>query len=152
MMDFSSMVEILSQLTLSAVATFLAILLWSNTRDTAWMFIVMGIILWFGRVMYSTLALFGIVQGELYVIAGLSLVKVVFFNLPYLFFIIAFIIMIVRNRVRYETISAELRKQERKKTKELEKTEGKPLSRRKKRKMEKEADETSETSPAATRM
>ena len=111
MIDFGQMVEILSRLSLGALSAFLAILLWSNTRDTAWMFIVMGTILWFGKVMYTTLEIFGIVRGDIYIIAGISLVRVVFFNLPYIFFIIAFIIMISRSRVRRETIASKLERE-----------------------------------------
>ena len=145
MIDFGQMVEILSRLSLGALSAFLAILLWSNTRDTAWMFIVMGTILWFGKVMYNTLEIFGIVRGDIYIIAGISLVKVVFFNLPYIFFIIAFIIMISRSRVRHETIAAKL-KREREHEKQIEE---KKLTRKEKKASKKEEKEAAKKAAEA---
>ncbi|MEW5816199.1 MAG: hypothetical protein AB1798_12490 [Spirochaetota bacterium] len=100
-MEIGQTVMILSRLGIGAAAAFFAILLWSNTRDTAWMFIVMGIIVNFGEVMFSTLEIFGLVHGETYLLAGIPVVKVVFSNLPNVFFIIAFCIMILRLKVRF---------------------------------------------------
>jgi hypothetical protein len=145
MIDFGQMVEILSRLSLGALSAFLAILLWSNTRDTAWMFIVMGTILWFGKVMYNTLEIFGIVRGDIYIIAGISLVRVVFFNLPYIFFIIAFIIMISRSRVRHETIAAKLER-ERDDEKQIEE---KKLTRKEKKAAKKEEKEAAKKAAEA---
>ena len=108
-MEYGQMIMILSRLAFGAVATFLAIVLWSNTRDTAWMFIVMGTILRYGEVMYTTLEMFGIVQTDLYLIGGIPVVKLVFQNLPNIFFIVAFAIMILRSRIRYDTMAAKLR-------------------------------------------
>jgi hypothetical protein len=112
-MDLGQTVEILTKVGLSAVAAFLAILLWSNTRDTAWMFIVVGLVVEFAQVMYSTLELFGIVQENVFTLAGIAVGRVVLIALPYVFFCIAVIIMIARNRVRYEAIASELRSGER---------------------------------------
>ncbi len=109
-MDYGQMVMILSRLAFGAAATFLAIVLWSNTRDPAWMFIAMGTILRYGEVMYSTLEMFGIVQGDLYMIWGIPVVKMVFLNLPHILFIVAFSIMILRNRIRIETVTAKMKK------------------------------------------
>lgn len=125
-MDLGQTVEILTQVGLSAIAAFLAILLWSNTRDTAWMFIVVGLVVEFARVIYSTLELFGIVQENIFIISGIAIGRVILVALPYIFFCIAIIIMIVRNRVRYEAITRELKSEQtgmfgkRKKQKKLE--------------------------------
>jgi hypothetical protein len=129
-MDLGQTVEILTRVGLSAVAAFLAILLWSNTRDTAWMFIVVGLVVEFAQVMYSTLELFGIVQENVFTLAGIAVGRVVLIALPYIFFCIAVIIMIARNRVRYEAIASELRSEERTlfgKRKERKKLKSPPL-------------------------
>jgi len=46
---------------LSGIATFLAIMLWSLTREPAWMLIVIGIILRFGDLVFQTLDRFGMI-------------------------------------------------------------------------------------------
>ena len=98
-MELGELILILSRLGIGAIATFLAILLWSNTRDIAWMFIVMGTILRYGEVMYSTFELFGIVHMD-GAIRGIPIVEIVFLNLPTLLFIAGFAVMISRSRLR----------------------------------------------------
>lgn len=99
-MALDQLVLILSKLTFGAIATFLAIILWSKTRDTAWMFIVIGTIVRYGEVVYSTLESFGVIQTDMLNLFGISIIKIVFVNLPTVFFIIAFFIMVVRRRSR----------------------------------------------------
>ena len=98
-MELGELVLILSRLGIGAVATFLAILLWSSTRDAAWMFIVMGTILRYGEVLFSTFEILGIMRMDA-VVMGIPLVKIVFLNLPTVFFIVGFSIMISRSRIR----------------------------------------------------
>ena len=100
-MGLEQMVMILSRLAAGSLATFLAIILWSKTRDTAWMFIIIGIIVGYGEIVYVTLKAFGVVHAELIVFKGISLFEVVLAVLPVLFFSIAFIIMILRRSIRY---------------------------------------------------
>jgi hypothetical protein len=59
----------------------------------------MGVILRYGGIMYSTFQLFGILTKEA-LLFGLPIVTILLTNLPYAFFTVAFIIMIVRSRVR----------------------------------------------------
>ncbi len=99
-MQNQQMILLLTELSFGAVATFLAILLWSRTRDTAWMFIVIGTIVGYGRTVYQTLQIFGIIREKWVVIGGIPLADILFANLPLVFFIIAFIIMIVRKSLR----------------------------------------------------
>jgi len=49
-MALPDLVMIVSRLALGAIATILAVVLWSLTRDTAWMFVVMATILKYGEV------------------------------------------------------------------------------------------------------
>lgn len=95
-MTVESLVFIISRLVFGAGATFLAIILWSRTRDTAWMFIVVGTIFRYGQIMYDTFSLFGIVQADIVLIPGYLGINTVLENLPYIFFMIAFVIMIRR--------------------------------------------------------
>ncbi len=89
-----------SRLVVAGIATFLAIVLWSMTRDTAWMFIVIGTIVSYGEVVLTSLESLGVVRIDVLMVAGVSLFRVLFAVMPMLFFIIAFSILIVRRRVR----------------------------------------------------
>lgn len=89
-----------SRLVVAGIATFLAIVLWSMTRDTAWMFIVIGTIVSYGEVVLTSLESLGVVRIDALMVGGVSLFRVLFAVLPMLFFIIAFSILIVRRRVR----------------------------------------------------
>ncbi len=95
-MDTQSLVFIISRLVVGAGAAFLAIILWSKTRDSAWMFIVVGTIFRYGQIMYDTFGIFGVVEEDIVLIDGYLGINTVLENLPYLFFIIAFIIMLRR--------------------------------------------------------
>lgn len=98
-METAELVSVIARVGFGAIATFFAIFLWSSTRDTAWMFVVIGIIIRYGEIMYSTFQLFGILQGETYIF-GLPLVSILLANLPSVCFIIAFIIAISRTRMK----------------------------------------------------
>ena len=100
-MSTESLIFIISRLVFGAGATFLAIILWSRTRDSAWMFIVVGTIFRYGQIMYDTFAVFGIVRGQLVLVPGYLGIDAILENLPYIFFIIAFIIMIRRTFHRW---------------------------------------------------
>ena len=100
-MATESLVFIISRLAVGAGAAFLAIILWSRTRDPAWMFIVVGTIFRYGQIMYETFSLFGVVRADIVLIPGYLGIDTVLENLPYLFFIIAFIVMIRRTFRRW---------------------------------------------------
>ena len=99
-MAIEELVLIISRLSLGAVAAFLAIIVWSNTRDAAWMFVVIGIIIKYCEIMYATLGIFGIIPADVYIFPGILTVNTVLVNLPFVFYITAFIILISRTKVR----------------------------------------------------
>ena len=95
-MDSGQLVYIISRLTLGAAAAFFAILLWSKTRDIAWMFIVIAAILAYVEIVYSILLLFGITGTGIFLIGSMSLLSILLPSLPVVFLIAAFIVMIKR--------------------------------------------------------
>jgi hypothetical protein len=95
-MDTGELIYIASRLILGAVAAFLAIMLWSKTRDVAWMLVVIGIIAAYIETVYSILDLFGLVEKSLIVIGSVPLISIVLPNLPTVFFIAAFGVMVLR--------------------------------------------------------
>ena len=93
-MDTGQIIYISSQLSLGAVAAFLAIFLWPKIRDAAWMLIIIGIIVAYIETVYSILKAFGI-SGDAFVIFGsIPFISFILPTIRMFFFIIAFAIMI----------------------------------------------------------
>jgi hypothetical protein len=94
------LVYLVSRLVVVAIAAFLAIVLWSRTRDLAWMLIVIGSIASYADILFDLLVRFGIIDEARYSPFGLPLGRILFSNLPYLFLAAAFLVMIARKRIR----------------------------------------------------
>ncbi|MCL2380029.1 MAG: hypothetical protein FWC64_00375 [Treponema sp.] len=95
-MDSGQVIYILSRLGLGAVAAFFAIMLWARTRDVAWMLMVLGIIAAYVETVYGIVSVLGIIGGDILVIGYVPLLPIVLPNLPMVFFIAAFAVMVVR--------------------------------------------------------
>ena len=95
-MDSGQLIYILSRLILGAVATFLAIMLWSKTRDVAWMLMVIGTIAAYAETVYAILNLFGISGGNVITVGSIPLVSIILPSLPIVFYIAAFAVMVSR--------------------------------------------------------
>jgi hypothetical protein len=95
-MDTGEIIYISSRLFLGAVAAFFAIILWSKTRDVAWMLMVIGTIAAYAEIVYSILDIFGITGVNLPSIGSVPLASIVLPNLPAVFFIAAFVVMVAR--------------------------------------------------------
>jgi hypothetical protein len=95
-------ISILIRLFLGAAGTFFAILLWSKTRDAAWVLVAIGTLFAYVEIVFSTLLGFGIVRGDGVLIFGVSafqLLQIALGNLPVIFYTIAFIFVISRRRL-----------------------------------------------------
>ena len=90
------MVYILSRLTLGAIAAFFAIMLWSRTRDVAWMLMVIGTIAAYVETVYSILNLLGISGSDIFVIGTMPVISIILPCLPTVFIIAALAVMVVR--------------------------------------------------------
>ena len=86
------------KLLLGAVAAFLAILLWSRTRDAAWMSLVAGAVTGYAGLVYEMLEKIGIITGVGITLWGLSLSTCLFAIVPGIFIIIAFAILLSRSK------------------------------------------------------
>ena len=94
-MDAGELLLIVSRLTTGALATFFAIMLWSKTRDIAWMLIVIGTIAAYIETIYTILDRFGIVDTQ-FSIGSVPLAAILLPNLKTSFFIAAFVVMVIR--------------------------------------------------------
>ncbi|HSV56865.1 MAG TPA: hypothetical protein VLH39_07125 [Magnetospirillaceae bacterium] len=95
-MDASAPLFIVSRLAVTAVATFLAIVVWSRTRDLAWMLMVVGTIAGYADILYDLLSQLGVVPDGLLVAPGVPLAAIVFSNLSTLLYGAAFAVMVAR--------------------------------------------------------
>jgi hypothetical protein len=99
-MSSGDTILLVTRLSVAAVAAFLAILLWSRTRDLAWMLIVIGVIASYAEILFDLLSRLGIVDESRYSLLGLPAGRILLVNLPYLFLCAALIVMIRRKRIR----------------------------------------------------
>jgi hypothetical protein len=95
-MDIGELVYLSSRLFLGALASFFAIMLWSKTRDPAWMLMVMGTLAAYIENVAVILDWFGISWGQAPAIGSVSLALILLPFLRNVFFIAAFLIMVLR--------------------------------------------------------
>ncbi|MCF0241517.1 MAG: hypothetical protein HUK25_02715 [Treponema sp.] len=84
------------KLAAGGITAFLAIMLWSKTRDVSWMSLVAGFITSYAGIVYELMINLHIVTAAGPVVFGLPLSTLLFTVVPFVFFILAFILMLVR--------------------------------------------------------
>ena len=102
-MDKGQIIFVSSRLLLGSAAAFFAIMLWSKTRDTAWMLMVAGTLAAYIDTVYSILDLFGITGGLSLFIGSVPVLTILLTILRLGFFIAAFLIMVIR-KYRYHLL------------------------------------------------
>jgi hypothetical protein len=95
-MDPENTVYIICRLALGAVSSFLAILIWSRTRDMAWIFIIISAIIAYVEVVYSILNLLGIISENILSGNAALTISILLSCLPTVFIIAAFSVMALR--------------------------------------------------------
>jgi membrane protein implicated in regulation of membrane protease activity len=93
-MDTGEIILVFCRLFLGAAAAFFAILLWSRTRDIAWMLMAGGVIVAYGESLYGVLDVFGI-SALPSAVESFPLAAVLS-SIPVLFFIAALLVMVLR--------------------------------------------------------
>ncbi len=83
-----------------AVTVFIAIIVWTRTRDSSWIFIVLSVITFYGGVIYKTLLFFGIIIPGKVVYKNIDILEIMAQTIPVLFLIIALSIKGIRNSGR----------------------------------------------------
>ena len=86
------------RLILGGVAAFLAIMLWSRTRDFSWMFLVFAAVTGYSAIVFDLLLKLGFVHTKNIILLGkeISIVQLALAIFPGLFVIIAFILMLIK--------------------------------------------------------
>jgi hypothetical protein len=99
-MEMGQEIFFICRLVLGAMASFLAIMLWSRTRDAAWIFIIIGTIIAYIDTIFSILNLLGIGGGNILTGKSLFFESILITCLPTVSFIAALMIMVIR-KYRY---------------------------------------------------
>jgi hypothetical protein len=89
-----------ARLIMTAVVTFLAIAVWARVRDSAWMLLVIGILAGYVDILYNLLVHYGLVPDNWPAPGGVLVLPLLFVTLPWLFFALAFLVMLRRQRDR----------------------------------------------------
>jgi uncharacterized membrane protein len=97
-MDTGQLVFAYSRLVFGALAAFFAVMLWSKTRDAAWMLVVVGVIVAYIGTVHSVLEIQGTADFNIPFIGSVSLVTILLPALSTVFFIAAFLVMVIRRR------------------------------------------------------
>ena len=97
-MDTGQIVFMYSRLILGALAAFFAIILWSKTRDIAWMLMVTGTIIMYVEIVYSILEILGIAAGNILLVGTVPLPTILLPALRMAFFITALAVMAARRK------------------------------------------------------
>jgi hypothetical protein len=97
-MDTGQLVFAYSRLILGALAAFFAIMLWSKTRDAAWMLMVIGVVIAYIETVRSVLETSGIAVRYNLFIGSVPLVTILLPALSAVFFITAFLVMLIKRR------------------------------------------------------
>ena len=92
----STILLFIIKLVVGGLVSFFAILLMSKTRDSAWMFIVSGLLISYAYLIYDMLCDLGVLPALKLSIKKIPLIPLIGFLLPALCFIIAFIIKLSR--------------------------------------------------------
>jgi glucan phosphoethanolaminetransferase (alkaline phosphatase superfamily) len=95
-MEPGEVIGILSRLILGAAASFLGIMLWSRTRDAAWVLIIIAAIMSYVETVYSILRQFGMEIGSFLSIGTVPVLPIILSSLSMAFTIAAFSVMVVR--------------------------------------------------------
>ncbi len=97
-MEEAQVLLFIVKLVLGGVLAFLAIMLWSRTRDPSWMVLVTGAIVSYVGIVFDLMVKLGIIIPCTILVRGIPLDVLLITALPQIFFILAFILMLLRSR------------------------------------------------------
>lgn len=95
-MEFPQLVLIIIKLIFGGLSSFFAILLWSKTRDLAWMSLVCASLCTYAAIVYDVLENLGIIPADIWTFYGVSLASLFFAIVPSIFYMLSFSIMLKR--------------------------------------------------------
>lgn len=97
-MDIVTFSQEATHLVIGAFATFCAILLWARTRDMAWTLVIIGAIVSYADIVFTTLLKLNVIDPEPFLYRGVPVLSLALANLPLLFSGTGFLIAATRRR------------------------------------------------------
>ena len=94
------MISMLLNNILWAAAVFISIIIWTKTRDSSWIFIILSVIAFYIAVVYRTLIFFGIITEGIIIYMNIDVFSVLADVFPVVLLILALIIKAVKNMSR----------------------------------------------------
>jgi hypothetical protein len=98
--DNGTVILIAARLFFSALAAVFAIVIWSKTRDSAWMLMVLGVLSGYAENIYSVLAMLGITESLPLAAGGVPVAAILLSCLPSIFFIAAFRVFLAKRKIK----------------------------------------------------
>ena len=95
-MQNSEIILYIIKLVLGGITAFLAVSLWSKTKDASWICLVLGFVISYAGIVYQMILDFSLLVFDKLVIFGIPIFTLIFTILPSLLFIIAFILMLCK--------------------------------------------------------
>jgi len=86
------------KLLLGFISAIVSLMLWSKTRDGAWLTMVLGVIFLYMKILLNVLNSFGFIAYDNIKISGIVLIPLLFETLPFVFFTIGMVIFLLRIR------------------------------------------------------
>ncbi len=80
------------------IAAFISVLLWSKTRDGAWLTMVIGVVFLYLGTLMEVLESFGFIGTDIVKLGDISLLPLVFGTLPFIFFAVGMFAFLLRIR------------------------------------------------------
>jgi len=91
-MTEQKIIEMIVSLITGGLAAFFAIMCWPKTREPSWMFFIVGIVINFGALVFRALDLFGVNSIALEDPRAQEILRIIFYNLPYLLYSLGFLL------------------------------------------------------------
>lgn len=86
------------KLVLGGITAFLAVSLWSKTKDASWICLVLGFVISYAGIVYQMIVDLGLIVFNKCIIFDIPIFTLFFTIVPSMFFIIAFILMICKKK------------------------------------------------------
>lgn len=80
------------------IAAIISILLWSKTRDGAWLTMVLGVVSLYVKTLFDVLNAFGFIFYDSIQFSGVEVVPLIFETIPFIFFAIGMFLFLYRIR------------------------------------------------------
>ena len=96
----TDMISMLLDNILWAAAVFISIIIWTKTRDSSWIFLILSVIAFYISVVYETLVFFGILVPLTAVYKNIDILFLLSETAPVFLLLIALIIKAVKNMSR----------------------------------------------------